>query len=304
MAKDAYRGFPTHWGDANAPARTASGQPSDLEGLFGPRSLFWTVWQEQAQLLGAGRAILLQLAHPLVAAGVADHSSFQTDPLGRLQRTLNMMLTIVFGDRARAEAMLRQFHAVHVPIQGQLPDPAGPFAAGVAYRAQDPTLKLWVHATLMDTGLLVYERFVRPLSPTEREAFYQDSRLLARREGIHDSLIPPTFQDFNAYMARMLTSDELTVSDTARALAYDVFHPRVWLPLRLAAQVSQWVTAGLLPGPVREAYRLPWSPRHEALLVGLSRVTRLGIPLLPPLLRLMPQARAATSRLRRSRPED
>ncbi|MCW5851351.1 MAG: DUF2236 domain-containing protein [Anaerolineae bacterium] len=253
---------------------------------------------EQAQLLGAGRAILLQLAHPLVAAGVADHSSFQTDPLGRLQRTLNMMLTIVFGDRAQAEGMLRQFHAVHVPIQGQLPDPAGPFAAGVGYRAQDQALKLWVHATLMDTGLLVYERFVRPLSPAERDAFYQDSRLLARREGIPESLIPPTLHDFDGYMARMLTSDELTVSATARALAYDVFHPRVWLGLRLAALVSQWVTAGLLPDRLRQAYGLAWSPRHEALLVGLSRVARPAIPLLPAPLRLMPQARAATARLR------
>ena len=299
MAKHVSSSVPAPWTDADAEV-AASGQPSDVEGLFGPRSLFWTVWREQAQLLGAGRAILLQLAHPLVATGVADHSSFQTDPLGRLERTLNMMLTIVFGDRAQAEAMLRAFHAVHAPIQGQLPDAAGPFAAGVGYRAQDPGLKLWVHATLMDTGLQVYERFVRPLTPTERAAFYADSRLLARRQGVPDSLLPPTLADFDAYMGRMLAGDELTVSDTARALAHDVFHPRVWPPLRLAARVSQWVTAGLLPPRLREAYGLAWSPRQEALLVGLSQTTRAGLPLVPTPLRLMPQARAATARLRRS----
>ncbi len=294
MANDAYQDFRPQW----RTEQTGSGQPSDVEGLFGSRSLFWTVWREQAQLLGAGRAILLQLAHPLVAAGVGEHSSFQTDPLGRLERTLNMMLTIVFGDQAQAEGMLRQFHAVHVPIQGQLPETAGPFPAGQGYRAQDPALKLWVHATLMDTGLLVYERFVRPLSPPEREAFYQDSRLLARREGVPEALLPPTLPEFNAYMARMLTSDELTVSDTARALAYDVFHPHVWVGLRLAARVSQWVTAGLLPDRLREAFGLSWSPRHAALLIALSRTTRPLIPLLPAPVRLMPQARAAHARLR------
>lgn len=271
---------------------------AEAEGLFGPDSLFWLVWQETAQLLGAGCAILLQLAHPMVAAGVADYSNFQSDPVGRLNRTLEMMLTIVFGDRQAAEAMLRRFHALHVPIQGRLPEAAGPYAAGVPYRAQDPALKLWVHATLMDTGLRVYERFVRPLSAREADLFYADSQLLARRMGIPDSLIPPTLQAFHMYMDSMLASDTLTISDTARSLAYDVFHPQTWLGLRLAARVSQWLTAGLLPPSLRQAYGLAWGPRHEATLSALSRLSRWLIPYLPALLRLMPQARAALRRLK------
>ncbi len=268
----------------------------DEAGLFGPDSVFWRVWREQAQLLGGGRAILLQLAHPMVAAGVAQHSDFQSDPLGRLNRTLDTMLTIVFGRRAEAEARLRHFHALHAPVQGHLMHAAGRYPAHAAYYAHDPALKLWVHATLMDTGLLIQERFVQPLTSAERAAFYADSQMLARRMGIPDALIPPTLADFRAYMASMLSGDTLTVTDTSRALARVIFDPPILLPLRLGVRFAGVITAGLLPDHLRVAYGMPWNGRRQALLNGVEPLVRRTLPLLPGPVRLMPQARAAQRR--------
>ena len=71
--------------------------------LFGPGSMMWTVNRESVLLLGGRAALLMQLAHPLVAAGVADHSDFRSDSLRRLRRTLDSMLSIIFGDVETAE---------------------------------------------------------------------------------------------------------------------------------------------------------------------------------------------------------
>jgi uncharacterized protein (DUF2236 family) len=270
----------------------------EVEGLFGSRSLFWKVWQETAGLFGSGRAVLLQLAHPMVAQGVADHRRVQGDPVGRLNRTLEMMLTIVFGSRPEAEAMLRQFHALHGPIKGQLALEAGPYATGTGYTAMDPALKMWVHATLMDTGLLVYERFVAPLSLTEQALFYDDSRLLATRMGIPPRLIPATLTEFQDYMDDMLRGDQLVVTDMTRELARAVFNPDVNIVLKAAARTEAFVTAGLLPEHLRVAYGMPWDRRRQRILDTLSYTTRHALPLLPGPLRFMPQARAARRRLR------
>src|SRR5207245_7025140 len=105
-------------------------------------------------LLGGGRALLLQLAHPLVAAGVHDHSDFRRDPLGRLQHTLEMMGSIITAEDAETQAAaLRRFHDVHARIKGHLPEAVGALARNTQYSGHDPHLKLWVHATFMDTAL-------------------------------------------------------------------------------------------------------------------------------------------------------
>ena len=291
-------------GEDSAPPAPHAGEgclrasPSATEGWFGPRSPVWTVLRESAGLLGGGRALLLQLAHPMIAAGVAEHSAFRADPLGRLERTLDMTLTMVFGDERQAEAALRAFHAVHARVSGALPHAAGPLPAGTFYTAQDPDLKLWVHATLIDSALVVYPRFVRPLSPAEQARFYEDSKLLARRVGIPDALIPATLVDFRRYIAGMLASDTLAVTPTARSLAQDVLDPPVPLVPRTGARVAGFITAGLLPARVRRAYGLSWDGRRQVLLNLLSQAIQLSLPLVPAPLRLMPHARAAEQRLR------
>lgn len=124
------------------------------EGLFESDSVLRRLAQESVALLGGGRSLLLQLAHPMVAAGVAEHSHFRADPLRRLENTLLLMRTVIFGNREQAEQALRGFHSGHAHIAGRMPHTVGPFQAGTPYTGHDPELKLWVHATLIDTLLV------------------------------------------------------------------------------------------------------------------------------------------------------
>lgn len=260
------------------------------EGLFADDSVLRRVTSESVGLLGGGRGILMQIAHPMVAAGVADYSSFKSDPLGRLQRTMDITLGIILGDREHAEEVLRQFHAIHGRVKGQLSHDAGPFSAGTPYFAHDPALKLWVHATLIQTTLVVHERFVGRLSPRDRRRYYEDSILLARRFGIPDTIIPPTLEELDAYIDEMVSGDTLAVTETTRDLATHVLYPNVWIVPRTVGPLARFVTAGLLPERLREAYGFEWDAGKQALLDQISRGARLMIPLTPSWIRLVPHA--------------
>src|SRR4051794_6004331 len=154
-----------------------SGAGMSDTGLFGPDSLTWRVNREGALLLGGGRALLLQVAHPSVAAGVAQHSNYREDPFGRLYRTLDTVTTVVFGSTAEAKEAAARLHRIHTRVKGETED-------GAAYVATDPTLIMWVHATLVDTSLLVYETYVGPLSQAEREQYYEEQKLLGEQYGV------------------------------------------------------------------------------------------------------------------------
>jgi len=245
--------------------------------------------QESVLLLGGGRAILLQLAHPCVAAGVADHSDFQSNPLGRLAGTLELMHGLVFGSRAEVEEGVRRYHAVHARIHGHLSEDAGPFPAGTHYTAADPHLKLWVHATLVDTSLMIYERFIRRLSDAEREEYYRDTLILATLLDIPEAVLPRTLGEFRDYMSAMMASDTLTVSGTARELAWSVLDPDVGPVQYACARLLRFVTAGLLPARLRSDFGLTWHRPRQTALNGLSGTTRLFRPVAPAWLWLSPQ---------------
>lgn len=260
-------------------SRPANQLPARLEadaaGWFHHDSMIRRVSQEALGLLGGGYAILLQLAHPAVAAGVAEHSYFQNDPLIRLFRTLEFMHNLIFGSYHEAQAALRQFYAVHARIHGHLPQAAGRFPAGTAYTAGDPQLKLWVYATLVEASLVAHERFVEPLTLDERRRYYADTQTLARQLTIPAHLLPPTLEDFHHYMARMLASDALAVTGATRQLAWAVLDPgNVGIIPASTARLLRFVTAGLLPERLRADYGLAWSPRQQRRLDHLSRTTR------------------------------
>jgi uncharacterized protein (DUF2236 family) len=264
----------------NTPCSPATENNSN--GWFAPGSAIRLVSQEALGLLGGGRAVLLQLAHPLVAAGVLQHSDFQTDPLSRLLETLELMHTLIFGDRPTAQSALNRFYAIHASVQGRLPQEAGGYPAGSPYKASDPHLKLWVAATLIDTSLITYERFVAGLSPAERESFYQESIKLARLLKIPPRVMPPTLSAFREYMAAMLDGDALQVDELAKRLAQAVLHPRdVGMIPAASAGLLRFVTAGLLPVRYREAYGLSWGHRQQVILDGLSLMTRALRPWAP-----------------------
>lgn len=248
------------------------------------------IGRESITLLGGGRATLLQLAHPLIAAGVNEHSYFRKDPMARLARTMHLMLSVVFGDQDQVQKAVHQFHAVHQRVHGRLSDKQGKYSAGTSYRAEDPILKLWVHATLIDTSLMVYDRFVAPLTLDDRARFYDESKVIGGRLGIPPSLFPANIASFDEYMQEMLESETLAVTAVTRDLAHDVLYPKVGLIPRSSARLLLFTTAGLLPTRLRQAYGLCWRPSDQSLLDALSRLYRLARPITPKSIALMPLA--------------
>lgn len=267
------------------------------QGLFSPDSVTRRVNREQALLVGGGCALLLQIAHPLVAAGVADHSDFKADPLRRLRRTLDATLGIVFGTTAEAERCAATVRSVHGRVKGTLGEDTGRFPAGTPYRAEDPPLLAWVQATLIDAGIRTYELLFRRLSDTERDDYYRETTTVARMLGLPEGGMPDTYAGFNEWYRSRIESDEIAVGRVARDLAGTILAPRLrFVPRPVFAPLSL-MTVGLLPERVREEYGFKWSPARErafrAGAVAIGRTART----LPSRIRLFPQARAAERRL-------
>jgi uncharacterized protein (DUF2236 family) len=252
------------------------------DGYFAPDGMAWRIGRELALLLGGGRALLLQVAHPAVAAGVAQHSDFRADPWKRLEGTMSAVWAVVFGTRGQADRAVRRVKAMHSRVRGQT-------AAGVPYTARDPELLMWVHATLVDTALVVYRQWVGALSEADAAAYYEEMKTAARLFGTPDEVMPSTYADFRLYMTGMLDGTTIHAGETAREIAAAVMHPPLPLPLRPAMELANLITAGLLPPRLRREYGLRWDPARAAL-VRASRTStrRVLMPLLPTRLRTVP----------------
>jgi uncharacterized protein (DUF2236 family) len=243
-------------------------------GVFGPSSMMWHIDREAAIFLGAGRALLLQLAHPWIAAAIAQHSQTLADPIGRFHRTFNTMFTMVFGTTEQALAAARRLHRRHERIGGTLPEATGAFAGGSRYEANDVTALRWVHATLIDTAFVAYELVCRPLPSEERERYWSEARLFAAFFGIPQDVLPWSWRDFADYNTQMWRSDVLTISEGARKIAGAVLsgtETRLPIPLWYRA-----LTARLLPVRIREEFGLPYGEiehrRTGRALAALRRV--------------------------------
>lgn len=252
-----------------------------VEFLFSPHSMYWRVNREWLIALAGPRAVMLELAHPSVAAGVAQHSAYDTDPFGRLYRTMKTMTDISFGDADEARDALRAFHACHARVHGKT-------AEGVPYRARDPQLQVWVWATLVDSVLRVYERFVSPLAFAEKCAYYADAARLAQWLGIPQEFVPPTFTAFNLYMGVMLYGDTLQITDDARKVV-DALYAQT-----LRGRATRWfsfASIGILPPRLRYEYGYTWSDADEK---NLERIAAWSCRLrahVPPLFAIHPKAR-------------
>ena len=288
--------------DRPEPLGVAHGDPDP--GLYGPTSEAWRLNREAMLLLGAGpRALLLQLAHPQVAAGVDEHSDFRSDPWARLASTTRSYLTIVYGTSKAARAEIRRLNELHRTIRGS------------GYAARDPALSLWVHATLVDSTIVANDFWLEPLTRSRRAAFYGETRPIARAFGVADSILPKNFEAFEDYVADMLgPGGPVHVSPVARDLGHAVLNPPLgplapWIPLGgtirpllervplVAYAWTLWPAVGLLPPHIREQYELRWGPFERAVSAWLLRTWQLWRPVLPESFRQMPQALAADRRI-------
>jgi uncharacterized protein (DUF2236 family) len=266
-------------------------------GLFGPGSEVWHIGRERVLLLGGPAALLLQLAHPLVAAGVAEHSGFRTDPFERLRATLDATLRISFGDNEQVEDAAARVAATHRRVRGTLPAAVGPFVAGTPYRASDPDLAMWVHATLVSVALEVHQRFVGALSLSRCSRYYREVKRFARLFGVTDAVLPSTYRGFLEYVRAMERSELLTVGEGARRLADRVLDPPLPAALRLTRPAAAAVTAALLPERLRREFGLGWGIAERVLAEAIRTGVRATIGAWPPGLRYWEHYRSACLRV-------
>ncbi len=260
-------------------------------GYYGTESVTWKIASEAIITLGGARAVLLQLAHPLVAMGVSAHSSYLSDPLGRTMRTFLLGQMITFGSTPTAQEAARTINRLHTHVHGTLSTSAGAYSMGTPYKARDPELLLWVHATLIDTILQVYPLFVGPLSADEEEQYYQESKTMARLFGLSSAAMPRTAIDLKQYVNAMVMSNHLAATPQARQIAHQVLYPPVPDIFRPLLHLQLQVTCALLPQPVREIYGLAWDQRRQRAFELSTIGVRAIVSRLPMYLRIFPVTR-------------
>jgi uncharacterized protein (DUF2236 family) len=259
--------------------------------------MIWRINRESVLLLGSSCALMMQIAHPLVAAGVDDHSDFVQNPVRRFTRTVDLTMSMVFGTRAQAMAAVRQIGERHRPVKGVLKESAGGLREGAAYSAADPELLLWVHATLVYTALTTYERFVAPLTEAQRDGYFTDTKKIGALLGVPPGSYPSTWRGFREYVQEMMTDGPVQVGPTARRLARAILRPRLrWVPPPALGPIRV-ITTGLLPPPLRLGYGLSWGkPERAAFHLAQLMLPRL-VTIAPERIRTLSYARSARRRL-------
>lgn len=260
----------------------------------GPGSVSWKVNREVVVVAGWGRAILMQLAHPLIAAGVAEHSSFRSSPAGRVRRlwsTVGAMLSLAFGSDDELVAAAARINSIHDRVSGRLGAAAGSIAAGRRYSAHDPALLRWVHATLLESMPLTYERLVGPLTAAERDRYCAEAAIMEPLLDIPAGLLPRNSAQLDAYLDEMLGSGTIAVSAASRELARAILFPPGWRLMWPAFRFLQLLTIGLLPPAIREDYGFTWSARDARALARWTAAVRMVRRLCPAPLREWRSAR-------------
>jgi uncharacterized protein (DUF2236 family) len=248
----------------------------------GRDSVTWKINREMIVIAGWGRAILLQLAHPSVAAGVHRHSTFRGSlfsSLKRMQSTVGAMLSLIFGDTEQMITAAARINAIHDRVRGD------------TYSAHDPDLQRWVHATLLDSIPFTYEMLVGPLSESERNQYFSEAAIMEPLLGMTAGWLPRSVSELDAYLREMLDGDRLMVTDSSRALARAVLYPPSWRVGWPAFRAVQLLTVGSLPPSIREAYGFEWGPRDQRALGRWTKAIRTSVKLLPAIARQWPMAR-------------
>ncbi len=247
-----------------------------VHGFFGPQSMSWKIFSKPGLATVGPRALLMQIAHPAIAAGVDRHSSFKSDTYGRAKRTYEAMMRLIFGDVATATQMARRLFKIHAHVGGAFVEnqPNGPRIR--RFQATDTDLLLWVQATIVESALLAYEMIYPPLADQEKALFYEESRRLAVLMGIPKDQYPPDLAAFKAYFQSVVEGRILAVGPVGQVVAEDL-NNAIW-PLRPA---SALLASQLLPTPLRYAFGLPDNSIQQGLFNFLLLFCRFWFPILP-----------------------
>ncbi len=251
---------------------------------------------ERLLLVAWVRAILLQLAHPKIAAAVAEHSTFRGSPAAasaRLRHTIDAMIALTFGTGAERDAALEGIRAIHRRVSGTLTQTSGPFAAGTPYSAEDPALLTWVHVTLIESMVLMYEELIAPLTGAARDRYCDDAADIAVALGASPHGVPRSWRELRAYIDRSYASGEIVVAQQALTIAGALLCPmrHAW-----ARRISSWtltpLAAGLLPDHVRVQYGFEWDRRRAVRFGRMMSLVRRIRRVLPGSVALWKRARA------------
>jgi len=267
-------------------------------GYFTDESMLRRVHRERAIALSGPRALLMQAAHPLAVTGLLAHSSAMDEPYDRLARTAAVLSTIGFGSAEDADRVTAHVRAMHRRVNGEIKERVGRFPAGTPYRADQPDLLLWVLFTLVDSGLVVYRKYVGAMSRAEEAGYWDDYKVVGELFGLQRADMPDNVADLDDYRREMLEGDTLLITDWARQRAREiVLEPPVPWVAQPLLQTANFITIALLPDRIRPEYGfapLPPAPVRKALVAGGAEyVKRAVIPFVPERLRFVPAARAA-----------
>jgi uncharacterized protein (DUF2236 family) len=248
-------------------------------------------------VLGWGRAILMQLAHPLIAAAVHEHSSVRRgayQQVERLYRTIRAMLDLVAGDRAAATRAAAAINGIHARVHGTLGHAAGRFPGGAAYDATDPELLLWVHATLTVTLPDTYELLVAPLPTGARDRYCRNAALGSALVGLAPERCPQSTAALQDYVGRTIGDGTLAVTPAAREIATVLLHPPLAISPWPVGRIHRLVTIGTLPEALRRQYGLAFYEDDRRALDRWARRARRVRRWLPDGLALWPAMRRET----------
>lgn len=242
-------------------------------GLFGPDSACWKVHGDfTSMMVGGVTALLLQMLHPGVLAGVWDHSDFRQDMPGRLKRTAFFIASTTYGDRAEARRLIDHVRDIHRRVAGTLPD-------GTPYTADDPPLLTWVHVAEVSSFLAAYLRYADPGFPAqEQDRYYRETAEIARRLGAPDA--PTSRAEIAAYFEA--TRSALRSDERTREVANVLLSQRSPSPLARPAMVATFDAArDLLPDWAADLHGLQLSPARRAAarlsVQALGRTIRWGL---------------------------
>jgi len=284
-------------GVAASRPRTHAERLRASDGYFGPESLVRRLGNTPVTpFLGGGAAVLLQVAHPLVACGVVEHSGYKHDLWRRLVGTLRALYLVTYGDKTEAECAAAGVRRAHELVFGTTTRQLGTFPPGTCYSASDPELMLWVHATLVYSSLAAYQRFVVPLSERELQQYHAEMRTIAELFGAPASVLPRSYAEFCDYVHAQFEADTITVTPPAREVASVILATPLPVPLRVLAPAHRLATTQILPPRLRQEYKLRWTRLHRLALPLAGRtLCYSALPALVVAARIRPPIRPATA---------